>query len=147
MEIFNYFFRISGTFEFTSPAYFINDPKLAKLLAVKNFDHFCNRRTFDFNKKVDVIVSNCLLNMKGETWKSEYSHFRRLSHIKLINLIQFQACDQHCQHFSLGPKCDRCIRMRLLWADKCQTQLKNRSKVVKLMLWNSLNLLKSLQLT
>lgn len=63
--------RISGTFEFLSPAYFVNDPKVAKYLAVKNFDHFSNRRTFDFDKDVDVVLSNCLLNLKGETWKSK----------------------------------------------------------------------------
>lgn len=65
--------RISGMFELTRPVYFINDPKIAKIIAIKDFDHFVDRRTL-VDENVDKLFGKSILNMKGERWRGEYKY-------------------------------------------------------------------------
>lgn len=67
MMIFN---RISGVFEFTRPVYFINDPKVAKLLAIKDFDHFVDRRNL-VDEDTDKLFGKSLVNMRGGRWRGK----------------------------------------------------------------------------
>jgi cytochrome P450 family 9 len=57
-------------FEFRKPVYFICDPKLAKKLAVKDFDFFVDRKLV-FDEKVDKIFGKSLVSLQGSKWKGE----------------------------------------------------------------------------
>lgn len=46
--------RIFGMFDFRKPFYFIRDPEIIKQLAVKDFDHFENHRSF-IDEDVDLL--------------------------------------------------------------------------------------------
>jgi hypothetical protein len=61
---------IAGAFELVKPVYFITDPKLAKLLAVKDFEYFLDRRQL-INGDIDPLFGKSIVNLKGQRWKSE----------------------------------------------------------------------------
>lgn len=66
----SFFFRITGVFQITSPLFIVRDPKLVKQLAVKDFDHFVDHRTF-LDETNDKLLGRSLINLRGQTWKGE----------------------------------------------------------------------------
>lgn len=68
-NIYNYInFRIFGMFDFRKPMYFIRDPEMVKQLAVKDFDHFEDHRSF-VDDDVDALFGNSLFMLHGEKWR------------------------------------------------------------------------------
>lgn len=57
-----------GWYEFASPAVLLKDPELIKLIAIKDFDHFTDHKTFDMDE--ELLFSKSLVSLKGEKWKS-----------------------------------------------------------------------------
>jgi cytochrome P450 len=64
--------KIFGYFAFGQPTWVINDEELAKIVLIKDFDHFVDRRVIqdDTSSRANAIFSNFLLNLKGEKWKA-----------------------------------------------------------------------------
>lgn len=60
--------KIFGMFDFRKPMYFIRDPEIIKRLAVKDFDHFENHRSF-IDEDADLLFGNSLFMLKGEKWR------------------------------------------------------------------------------
>lgn len=67
-----------GMFEFRRPVYFIRDPKLAKKLAIKEFDNFVDHRVF-VDESIDKLFGKSLISLKGQKWRGEF-HLRKLYH-------------------------------------------------------------------
>lgn len=57
-------------FEFRRPVVMIRDPKLIKLLAVKEIDHFMDHRVV-ITEEIDPMFGKALLSLKGQKWKGE----------------------------------------------------------------------------
>jgi cytochrome P450 family 9 len=64
-QIFN---RVSGLFEFSTPVYFVRDPKLLKKLAVKDFDSFADHKNF-LSEEVDPLFGRALFSLQGKKWR------------------------------------------------------------------------------
>jgi cytochrome P450 family 9 len=60
--------RIVGLFEFSNPFYLIRDPALAKELCVRQFEFFTDNKTV-VDEKIDPLMGNTLMSLKGERWK------------------------------------------------------------------------------
>jgi len=60
--------KVGGMVDFGIRTTIVSDPELIKHIVVKDFDHFLNRRTFQF-PKADKLYSKILLTQKGEQWK------------------------------------------------------------------------------
>lgn len=60
--------RIIGLFDMRKPFYSIRDPEVLKQLAVKDFDHFEDHRSF-VDEKADVMFGNSLISLKGSKWR------------------------------------------------------------------------------
>ncbi|XP_069131275.1 cytochrome P450 3A24-like isoform X2 [Argopecten irradians] len=58
--------KIFGTFETKYPNLFIGDPKLLKIILVKDFNNFVNRRDFD---QMDDPLRESLLTLKDDHWR------------------------------------------------------------------------------
>ncbi|XP_069131273.1 cytochrome P450 3A24-like [Argopecten irradians] len=65
-EFYQKYGKIFGTFETKYPNLFIGDPKLMKIILVKDFNSFVNRRGFD---QVDDEFSQSLLLLKDDHWR------------------------------------------------------------------------------
>lgn len=57
-------------FEFRKPIYFINDPKLVKKMAVKDFDYFVDHRVV-VDENVDKLFGKSLISLQGQKWRGE----------------------------------------------------------------------------
>lgn len=57
-------------FEFRKPIYFVRDPKLAKKLAVKDFDFFVDHRSV-INEDIDKMFGKALISLRGQKWRGE----------------------------------------------------------------------------
>lgn len=64
----NFVYRIFGIFEFRKPIFFIRDPKLAKKLAVKDFDFFVDRKVV-LDESIDKMFGKSLVSLQGSKWK------------------------------------------------------------------------------
>jgi hypothetical protein len=62
--------RIMGMFEFRTPVYVIRDPKLAKKLAVKDFDYFVDHRVV-LDENTDKLFGKSLFSLQGQKWRGE----------------------------------------------------------------------------
>ncbi|KAG4075135.1 hypothetical protein HA402_006152 [Bradysia odoriphaga] len=60
--------KIIGIFDMRKPTYCLRDPELLKQLAVKDFDHFEDHRSF-VDEKVDAMFGNSLIMLKGSKWR------------------------------------------------------------------------------
>lgn len=60
--------RIYGALDFTKRAYVVRDPDVYKRIAIKDFDHFQDHRSF-FDGSVDEISSNVLIALKADKWR------------------------------------------------------------------------------
>ncbi|KAJ9598707.1 hypothetical protein L9F63_010617, partial [Diploptera punctata] len=58
---------VCGVFQFRSPILVVRDPDLIKLVMVKDFQHFQDRRV-SFNEKKEPLSAH-LLNMRGSQWR------------------------------------------------------------------------------
>ncbi|XP_064109319.1 cytochrome P450 9e2-like [Macrobrachium nipponense] len=58
-----------GYYEFLQPILLVGDPELAKLILIKDFDHFVDRRTFTFPLEEDDVGNHFLTNATGAHWK------------------------------------------------------------------------------
>lgn len=65
MNISFYQSRIYGAFDFTKHAYIVRDPEVYKRIAIKDFDHFQDHRSF-FDGSIDEISSKVLIALHGE---------------------------------------------------------------------------------
>lgn len=61
-------YRIIGLFDFRVPFFMIRDPEVIKQLAVKDFDHFEDHRSF-VDENTDRLFGNSLFMLKGEKWR------------------------------------------------------------------------------
>lgn len=61
--------KIFGIFDFRIPLWVARDPDLIKQLAVKDFDHFEDHRSF-IEDNTDVLFGNSLFMMRGEKWRN-----------------------------------------------------------------------------
>ena len=57
-------------FEFRKPYVFIRDPKIAKQLAVKDFDYFMDHRTL-ISEDVDPLFGKALVVLTGQKWRGQ----------------------------------------------------------------------------
>lgn len=60
--------RIFGMFEFKTPVYFVRDPKLAKQMAVKDFDCFVDHRVV-MDEDTDKLFGKSLVSLQGQKWR------------------------------------------------------------------------------
>jgi cytochrome P450 family 9 len=70
-----FIYRIIGMFEFRRPVYFVRDPKLAKKLAVKDFDYFMDHRVV-LDESIDKLFGKSLVSLKGQKWRGELIDYR-----------------------------------------------------------------------
>ena len=63
--------RMVGHYAFDAPVLLLTDLELMKLVMVKNFDHFTDRRQLDLNMDVEVnrMSMKMLTALSGEEWK------------------------------------------------------------------------------
>ncbi|XP_044015561.1 cytochrome P450 9e2-like [Aphidius gifuensis] len=57
-----------GFYDFGSPTVLIRDPELIKSIAIKNFDHFVNHRSF-VNPEVEPLFGNNLFSLHDDRWR------------------------------------------------------------------------------
>lgn len=55
-------------FDFRSPYFLIRDPEIAKLICIKEFDHFTDH-IHTINDDIDPLLGNALLSLSGKKWK------------------------------------------------------------------------------
>ncbi|KAG5876878.1 hypothetical protein JTB14_007454 [Gonioctena quinquepunctata] len=60
--------RYYGFYQFNKPTLLIKDTELIKQVTVKDFDHFCDHRSF-VPADIDPIWGNNLFELKGEKWR------------------------------------------------------------------------------
>lgn len=58
-------------FEFRRPIYFIRDPKLAKKMAVKDFDNFVDHRIV-VDENIDKLMGKALVSLQGQKWRGKF---------------------------------------------------------------------------
>ncbi|CAB3362064.1 Hypothetical predicted protein [Cloeon dipterum] len=58
-----------GIFEFLTPTIMITDPELIRLVTVKDFEHFAERRTPDMKDDTDPLFHRSLTSLKSDDWK------------------------------------------------------------------------------
>jgi cytochrome P450 family 9 len=63
--------RVTGLFSFNRPTYLIRDPKLAKKLAVKDFDYFMDDRIV-LNENVNKLFGKSLIGLTGQKWRGKF---------------------------------------------------------------------------
>ena len=87
MKSFFYYpiFRISGMFEFRKPIFIIRDPKLAKKLAIKDFENFADHRPM-IDEHMDKMLGKSLFFLRGQKWKGRNDKF-------FISFTQFHWCN------------------------------------------------------
>ncbi|KAG7155483.1 Cytochrome P450 3A11-like 2 [Homarus americanus] len=61
--------KFCGLYEMHTPVLFISDPHLIKLICVKDFEHFVNRRDIGTFRK-NSVVNKMLFNKMGSEWKA-----------------------------------------------------------------------------
>lgn len=59
-----FFCRYIGLHQFNNPSLVLKDPELIKQIAIKNFDHFTDRK-FNFATEDEPLFGKNLLNLKG----------------------------------------------------------------------------------
>ncbi|XP_011647775.1 cytochrome P450 9e2-like [Pogonomyrmex barbatus] len=57
-----------GFYDFMTPTYVIRDPDLINTIAIKQFDNFCDHRSFA-NEILDPMASRNLFDLKGDHWR------------------------------------------------------------------------------
>ena len=57
-------------FEFRKPIFMIRDPKLAKKMLVKDFDHFVDHRVI-LDENTDKLFSKSLISLHGQKWRGK----------------------------------------------------------------------------
>ena len=62
------FFRLVGLFDFRTPCFYIRDPELAKLICIKEFDHFSDH-LYSLNEDIDPLLGNALISLSGKKWR------------------------------------------------------------------------------
>lgn len=65
---FNLFQRIFGIFDFRKPMYVVRHPEAIKQMAIKDFDHFEDHRSF-ISAENDILFGNSLFMLKGSKWR------------------------------------------------------------------------------
>lgn len=60
--------RIYGGFDFQKRAYIVRDPEVYKRIAIKDFDHFQDHRSF-FDGSIDEVSSKVLIALHGDEWR------------------------------------------------------------------------------
>lgn len=91
-----YFIRIIGLWDATKPTYMLKDPDLVKLIAVKEFDHFQDRRSV-ITEQMDELFGNSLLVLKGQKWRDMRSTLSPAftgSKMRLMCELVVEICEQ-----------------------------------------------------
>jgi cytochrome P450 family 9 len=65
---------VYGTFSFRAPTVFITDPKIAKQLTVREFEHFTDHQAL-VDENIDPMFGKLLTSLKGQRWKGESQEF------------------------------------------------------------------------
>ncbi|KAK8744601.1 hypothetical protein OTU49_000886 [Cherax quadricarinatus] len=60
---------VCGFYEMLKPTLMIADPELVKAVLIKDFDHFVDRRIFNFTSDKDEILNEMLTQASGTHWK------------------------------------------------------------------------------
>jgi cytochrome P450 len=60
--------KVAGTMDFGTTSLWVQDPELIKHILIKDFDHFVDRRQFNFPK--EEMFGKMLFAKKGDQWKS-----------------------------------------------------------------------------
>ncbi|XP_055607705.1 probable cytochrome P450 9f2 isoform X2 [Uranotaenia lowii] len=64
--------KVFGLFDMTTPLFVIRDPELIKTIAVKDFDHFTDRRRMfgdGSDENPDVYFNKMIIALTGQQWK------------------------------------------------------------------------------
>ncbi|XP_042886027.1 cytochrome P450 9e2-like [Penaeus japonicus] len=61
--------KICGVYSFHKPSLIVGDPELLRLIFVKDFDYFMDRRAVKLPNKKDRVMANMLSVKAGEDWK------------------------------------------------------------------------------
>ncbi|XP_052740407.1 uncharacterized protein LOC112053802 [Bicyclus anynana] len=72
-DLYKYYFdypqeRFVGKYEFMRPVVLVRDLDLAKKIAIKDFEHFLDHRSFT-NEKAEPLFSRNLFSLRGQEWK------------------------------------------------------------------------------
>ena len=94
---------VCGVFQFRAPILVVRDPDIIKLVMVKDFLHFQDRR-LSFNEKKEPLSAH-LLNMRGSQWKGLRSKltptFTSGKMKMMFNLMN--ECAEELKDFLLAP--------------------------------------------
>ncbi|XP_059612265.1 probable cytochrome P450 9f2 [Phlebotomus argentipes] len=88
--------KIIGLWDMTKPVIMIKDPDLVKVIAVKEFDHFQDRRTV-ITEQMDELFGNSLLVLKGQKWRDMRSTLSPAftgSKMRLMSDLVVEICEQ-----------------------------------------------------
>lgn len=94
-------FRISGSFQFLTPVYFTRDPEIIRQIAIKDFDHFQDHRSF-MDSDTQDLFGNSLLFLTGQKWRDMRATLSPAftgSKMRLMFDLVTECMDTMAQHF------------------------------------------------
>ncbi|XP_023030479.1 cytochrome P450 9e2 isoform X2 [Leptinotarsa decemlineata] len=94
--------RYSGVYQLNVPVLVLKDPELMKLVLIKDFDHFTDRRTY-IPDDVDPLWANSLFSLKGSKWRnmrSTLSPAFTSSKMKGMFILMKKCAENFIDHFS-----------------------------------------------
>ncbi|PNF31078.1 Cytochrome P450 9e2 [Cryptotermes secundus] len=70
LDLYNRFkgHKYGGVYEFFNPVFVLRDPELIKMVTVKDFEHFLDRRS-PLSEEAEPLFGKGLFNLKGQRWK------------------------------------------------------------------------------
>ncbi|XP_032680814.1 cytochrome P450 9e2-like [Odontomachus brunneus] len=103
-----------GIYNFMTPTLVIRDPDLINTITIKNFDSFCDHRSF-VNNDVDRLVGKNLFSLKGDHWRE----MRKLlspaftsSKLKTMFHLMCQCADNFSTHMANNSKVGMTINVK-----------------------------------
>ncbi|GAB0096685.1 Cytochrome P450 [Sergentomyia squamirostris] len=88
--------KIIGMWDMSKPLLMLRDPDLVKLIGVKEFDHFQDRRSL-ITEEMDELFGNSLLVLKGQKWRDMRSTLSPAftgSKMRLMCELVVEICEQ-----------------------------------------------------
>ncbi|KAJ9579359.1 hypothetical protein L9F63_024533, partial [Diploptera punctata] len=67
-------YKFGGIFEFMKPVLFLRDPKLIKLVTIKDFEYFTDHQ-FQYDEDLEPLINKSLFNLQGQKWKETRANF------------------------------------------------------------------------
>ncbi|XP_017770213.1 PREDICTED: cytochrome P450 9e2-like isoform X2 [Nicrophorus vespilloides] len=93
--------RYTGIYRMSFPTLMIRDPELITRIAIKDFDHFTDHRTF-FSDQADPLWNKNLFSLRGEKWKEMRAILSPVftgSKMRLMFDLMKACSDQFVAHF------------------------------------------------